>query len=416
MVENQEKSFRLDKAIELYYKELERGNHPIIFVPGSRHKDTKKVDREEITIIDKISLSQAGTTYLISKGIPKEDIRGEIVYDKDEKNKQEDPNKKYKGKDGVYNSGDECYVANEIANAEGCERIISIVSPMQISRKALFYIHYGKKPEMYGVGSNESYHNYIGEALWSLLYTFFIDPTWQDEKKQIIKGTKKGILKFRNPMGALTRKGRDNNYYEDRKPGFKERIEKIIKALQNKMGKYSELKKIYEDKFKEAKEKMEQRKGQNGVCIGIELTDTESEEGFEEKLDQLSKLYKNSMDENKKTTIYIIGGNEEKIKALKSRLKDNQPIHIEEGSSYTNLVNYVKEDETIESWYNITDSQIVMNEGVIAIKEGITPPIMFSVSNPNSSYVDPIANLYSKILKFKTILAVGKAKIAFPER
>lgn len=121
---------RLNKGIELYNKEKEKGNIPLIYVPGSQHMDKDTVDIN--------SLSTAGKNYLLKNGMPEEDIRGD------------DANKEYKGEDGVYNSGDECYVAACIAKKEKIERIISVVSPVQILRKVLFYLNYGVFPEMYG--------------------------------------------------------------------------------------------------------------------------------------------------------------------------------------------------------------------------------------------------------------------------
>ena len=116
---------------------------------------------------DNISLSEAGKRYLLENGIPLTNIRADEM------------NKLY-SKDGVYNSGDECYVACQVANLENCNRIYSIVSPVQIYRKALFYIQFGRVPDIFTVPLENLAHNYIGELFFSLYVTYFVDHTWRD--------------------------------------------------------------------------------------------------------------------------------------------------------------------------------------------------------------------------------------------
>ena len=91
-----------------------------IYVPGSRHS-YNGVD-------DKISLSQAGKEYLVSKGIDEHLIISE------------EANKKYKGDGGVYNSADECYVASRLFKEGDFGTLISVCSPNQVMRKTFNYI------------------------------------------------------------------------------------------------------------------------------------------------------------------------------------------------------------------------------------------------------------------------------------
>ena len=157
---------RLLRAIELYKEEVERGNEVIFYIPGSRHYITK--DGEKIE--DLIPLADAGRNYLIKQGINPEIIHGS------------DANVKYKGEKGVYNSGDECYVASKIYEDEECERLISVVSPVQVFRKGMFYGEFGIQPEIYSVPLDNTFHNYIGELFWSLYVTTFIDHDWQGDE------------------------------------------------------------------------------------------------------------------------------------------------------------------------------------------------------------------------------------------
>ncbi len=161
---NSEFESRLNKAIQIYKKEKAKGNLVTIYIPGSIHS----ISINGKTFTDSKSLSQAGKEYLISNGIPIKDIRAD------------ETNEKYKT-NGVYNSGDECYVATRIAREEKSDRIISIVSPVQIYRKALFYIEFGYLPEIYTVSLEQLAHNYIGEAFFSLYVTYFKDHDWQEE-------------------------------------------------------------------------------------------------------------------------------------------------------------------------------------------------------------------------------------------
>lgn len=73
-------------------------------------------------------------------------------------------NERYKGKDGVYNSSDECYVACCIFRDFGFGKLHSVCSPAQLMRKALSYIEFGYLPEMHSVPVDNMFHNYVDEV------------------------------------------------------------------------------------------------------------------------------------------------------------------------------------------------------------------------------------------------------------
>lgn len=138
---NSEFAARLDSAIELLNK---IGSNAHICVPGSRHSYNG--------IDDKISLSEAGKRYLIDRGVDKS-----LIY-------SDEMNERYKGKDGVYNSSDECYVACCIFRDFGFGKLHSVCSPVQLMRKALSYIEFGYLPEMHSVPVDNMFHSYVDEA------------------------------------------------------------------------------------------------------------------------------------------------------------------------------------------------------------------------------------------------------------
>lgn len=162
---NKEFEARLNKAIELYHKYVELEYEVMIYVPGSRHQFDG--------IADKVSLSEAGTQYLLDKGIPAECLLG----DKE--------NKRYKGVHGVYNSADECFVASEIFKKGPFEKLICVCSPNQIMRKTMLYIEFGCVPLCYGVTVESMYHkNVVEEIFQSLNRVLYVDHSWQDETSE----------------------------------------------------------------------------------------------------------------------------------------------------------------------------------------------------------------------------------------
>ena len=164
-VPNKEFEARLNKAIELYDYYTNDGREVTIYVPGSRHKFGE--------ISDEVSLSTAGVNYLLQKGIPPERLLGDDV------------NQKYKGKHGVYNSADECFVSSEVFKNGQFEKLVCICSPNQIMRKTMLYIEFGCVPLCFGVTTEKMYHrNIVGEVFDSLNRVLYIDHSWQDEKSE----------------------------------------------------------------------------------------------------------------------------------------------------------------------------------------------------------------------------------------
>ncbi len=164
---NREFEERLKYAVQLYKKLMATDNEERvvkIYVPGSRHKFNGKVDP--------ISLSAAGKAYLISKGIPAEDIYGE------------EANDRYKGEDGVYNSADECYVASELFKSGDFGCLYCICSPVQVMRKTLFYYEFGVLPQCISVPTQKMYHSAIDELFDSIPNVLYLDHDWQDKKNE----------------------------------------------------------------------------------------------------------------------------------------------------------------------------------------------------------------------------------------
>ena len=142
---NEEFTARLDFAFDLYNKLLDRGVEPVkIYVPGSIHMYNG--------ICDEVSLSAAGCSYLVKRGISREDLFGD------------DANLNYKGQAGVYNSSDECYVACCIFDDLDFREMHCVCSPAQLLRKALSYIQFAHMPLMHSVPLEDMFHSYVDEA------------------------------------------------------------------------------------------------------------------------------------------------------------------------------------------------------------------------------------------------------------
>lgn len=158
---------RLDYAVKLYY-EISQKCSVKIYVPGSLHMHKGKADIQ--------SLSSAGKSYLIKKGVPEEDIFAD------------EQNFAYKAEKGVYNSADECYVATQIFKNGDFKKIHCICSPNQILRKQLFYLAFGVLPLFYTVPCENMMHNLVYELFHSVPDVLLNDHTWQDDTS--IKGMK----------------------------------------------------------------------------------------------------------------------------------------------------------------------------------------------------------------------------------
>lgn len=164
---NEEFEKRLLKAIDLYKQLSAEGKTVKIYVPGSIHKDKG--------VIDNISLSEAGKRFLIKQGISKKDILADEM------------NKKYKGKEGVYNSTDECYVASQIFEELKYGELHCICSPAQMVRKVFSYIHCGYVPQIHTVSCDNMYHDYVDEIFVKVPNLLkdrnILDDDWEEAKE-----------------------------------------------------------------------------------------------------------------------------------------------------------------------------------------------------------------------------------------
>ena len=133
---------RLDLGFKLY-NELTDKNVVKFYIPGSRHQENGKADL--------VSLSEAGKNYLISKGVPAENIFAD------------DANFEIMGEKGVYNSTDECYVACKLFEKCNFKELHLVCSPNQMMRKMLCYIDFGYFPNIHTASYEKMYHNPINE-------------------------------------------------------------------------------------------------------------------------------------------------------------------------------------------------------------------------------------------------------------
>lgn len=152
---NEEFEARLYRGYELYTQLVESGHEVELYVPGSRHMFHGRAD--------KISLSTAGTTYLVGRGVPAPHVRGD------------DLNHRYKGDEGVYNSADECFVTAAHFKDSNFGTLVCVLSPGQLHRKMLHYINFGVLPLAYTAPTVNAFHNYIHEALVELPYVLYED-------------------------------------------------------------------------------------------------------------------------------------------------------------------------------------------------------------------------------------------------
>jgi hypothetical protein len=127
---------RLDRAIELFQRLVQNGNTVEIYVPGSRHRYEGSADP--------VSLSAAGVAFLKGEGIPAEVLHGD------------DLNDRYAGATGVYCSMDECFVTAEYFRDGHFDRLLVVLSPYQVFRKAFHYFEFGVCAEIHAV-STESF-------------------------------------------------------------------------------------------------------------------------------------------------------------------------------------------------------------------------------------------------------------------
>jgi hypothetical protein len=146
---------RLDQGAELFRRFEALVPRVEIYVPGSRHVHEG--------VADTVSLSQAGTAYLLRLGILGESLHGD------------DLNLRYKGDAGVYNSADECFVAASYFRDEMFGHLISVVSPAQLLRKTLHYAAFGVLPLSYTAPTETMFHDYVDEIFDKIPYVLLTD-------------------------------------------------------------------------------------------------------------------------------------------------------------------------------------------------------------------------------------------------
>jgi hypothetical protein len=163
MEPGEEFAARLRFGMELYDRFRVAGAEVEIYVPGSRLMDNG--------IEDKISLSEAGTRFLLAHGVPPEVVHGD------------DLNDRYKGsgaaQPGVYCSADECFVAASYWRDGGFGRLVSVVSAGQELRKMLHFIEFGVYPLMYTVPTFVAAHSPVVEAFELIPAVLFEDASLQ---------------------------------------------------------------------------------------------------------------------------------------------------------------------------------------------------------------------------------------------
>jgi hypothetical protein len=158
---NDEFRARLTRGKEVFDRYRAVGDRVEVYVPGSRHVFQGRPDR--------ISLSEAGRTYLINAGVPAAVIRGE------------DLNARYKGADGVYGSADECFVAASYYKDAGFGTLVSVLSPAQMLRKTLHYIEFGVVPLNVTAPTMEGFHDYLDELFEQIPRVLTVDSSLQHD-------------------------------------------------------------------------------------------------------------------------------------------------------------------------------------------------------------------------------------------
>jgi hypothetical protein len=161
---NEEFRTRLERGRELFDRYREGGHACEIYVPGSRHVIGEVTDR--------VSLSEAGCTYLAERGVPAAAVHGD------------DLNLKYKGSEGVYGSADECFVAASYYRDGDFGILASVCSPAQMIRKTLHYIEFGVVPLNFTAPVMEGFHDYIDELFIQVPYVLAVDSRVQGDSTE----------------------------------------------------------------------------------------------------------------------------------------------------------------------------------------------------------------------------------------
>lgn len=155
---------RLNLGIKLY-NYFSKSSVVKLYIPGSRHQENGKADI--------VSLSTAGKNYLISKGIPEENIFGD------------DANHNIMGEKGVYNSTDECWVSCKLFEKYNFKELHLVCSQNQMMRKMLCYINFGYFPHIHTVSISKMYHNPINEIFECIPKVLENKLSSEDETKKL---------------------------------------------------------------------------------------------------------------------------------------------------------------------------------------------------------------------------------------
>lgn len=354
---NEEFEGRLRKAIEIYHEETDKGNKPIIYVPGSKH--SIKIGEELVE--DSESLSEAGREFLIENGIPDKDVMASNA------------NNLYSPKDGVYNSGDECYVATQIAKDINCDRIISIVSPVQVYRKALFYQEFGYKPEIYSVPKEKTAHNYIGETFWSLYLTYMSNNDWQ--------------LDF---MSCLTRSERNKSYFQDEPLESKQYIDEILSIGARMPKEVLASRKKWQQKYEIALSNMN-KKSQNSNNALVDFVRVNGKE--KEEHQRIKELLQSHQD----VTLAI--NKNENIEDIAELIESEnlQHLHILRLDS-TDKISKEFLNGGYQNFYGMYPSGISMAKAVDYIEKG-SIPIISSLPSDKDDYIKNISQLLDHVME-----------------
>lgn len=364
---------RLDRGIELYYEELNKGNEVLIYIPGSTHsiydKDT------DTWHTDANSLSTAGKNYLISHGIAEDVINSDAANDKYEKR-------------GVYNSGDECFVSTAIARDEDCGRIISVLSPVQLYRKALFYIQNGYIPEIYSVPLSNTFHNYVGELFWSLYVTFMEDHTWQE-----------GFL------AEKTREERNVNYKSEVSRETEDVQRQIYDILNNGLNLPEPVyakKAEWLERYSKAKDNTFQRASEPNILIEADFT----EENFDKELDILCQSLKRAKSKNCVISLNDFGIS--KTSDIEARLKtldlDSSFEFLPESSS--NIYDTYSA-EHCSDLYIVCSSDKTIRKAIDGIRNGVVPQV-FAAPSEHDDFISEISQMYKEILEAEKEKPLGE--------
>lgn len=350
----------LNQAIELYNIEKNKGNNPIIYIPGSLHYIVSQ--ETNMPQLDEQPLSESGKEFLIEHGIPEGAIRANII------------NLDVKGEDGVYNSGDECYVATQIARNENCGRIISVVSPVQLYRKALFYQEFGYNPEMYATGSEKTAHNYIGETFWSLYITYMNDQDWQT-----------GILSY------LTRKERDIDYIEKIKK-YRGIVDDIIKSGPVIPQEVFAQREVWMKLYDSARQNMDLANEKNtGILIDLIRT--------EEKADLELKRLEQLIQENGNVEVTILTDSHNDMNDIANLISKYSLVKIVVLSVRNKQdISRIFTEGNYKKLFGMYPSSISMKQSVEYIREGIIP-IVSSLPDKEPNYIENISSLFDEVLE-----------------